>query len=83
MLINIGVHYYHCRVYRLIGRDRYSAPTDKLLKEQEYAVGKFRTIEADPSAPYRVSYPVDARVQGVASARDLAQRKRAPDSNRL
>jgi len=55
MLIRTGISHNYHRVYRLIGRDLYSAPINKPLKEQEYtldkpnAIGTYQTVQ-----PWRV-----------------------------
>ena len=45
-MIHTGVSHNHRQVYRLIGRDLYSAPINKPLKEQEYTLDKPAVIEA-------------------------------------
>jgi hypothetical protein len=47
--VNTGVRYNNRRVYRLIGRTLYSAPTDKPLEQQEYTVEKSDMAEAPPA----------------------------------
>lgn len=47
LLNNTKVPYKHRRVYRLIGRELYSAPTDKPSGEQEYTLEKMNATEVD------------------------------------
>jgi hypothetical protein len=40
MLVRTGVHHNHRRVYRVVGRDLYSALVDRPLREQAFTVEK-------------------------------------------
>ncbi len=55
MLIRTGISHNYRRVYRLIGRDLHSAPANKSLDEQEYALDKPHAIGTHQTVqPWRV-----------------------------